>query len=106
MCDKAYKEIMNDHKMFYCKWAKGKLFTYKMVVSLQSKRGELARLLTFLSEHEINILFIEYGRDKYSQTQYCEIEFETNDENKNKIKSIVEQQTRVIEFVSASDAYK
>jgi GTP pyrophosphokinase len=106
MCDKAYDKIMNDHSMFFCKWAKDKLFTYKMVVSLQSKRGELARLLSFLSEHDINIVFIEYGRDKYNDIQYCEIEFETNNENKQKVRSIVEQQTRVIEFVSASDAYK
>lgn len=106
MCDKAYDKIMNDHKMFYCKWAQDALFTYRMVVSLQSKRGELAKLLTYLSLHEINILFIEYGRDKYSENQYCEIEFETNIEEKNKVRLIVEQETKVIEFLSASDAYK
>jgi GTP diphosphokinase / guanosine-3',5'-bis(diphosphate) 3'-diphosphatase len=106
MCDKAYDKIMSDHKMFYCEWVKGKLFKYKMVVSLQSKKGELARLLTFLSHNKINILFIEYGKNKHTQTQYCEIEFETNNDNKAKIKAIIEEQTRVIEFVSASDAYK
>jgi GTP pyrophosphokinase len=106
MCDKAYKNIMDDHQMFFCKWAKGKLFTYKMVVSLQSKRGELAKLLTYLSTNDINILFIEYGKDKYSQTQYCEIEFETNNENKRDVKSIVEKQSKIIEFLEANDAYK
>ena len=107
MCETAYKKIKKNHQMLFCDWVKDKFYTYKMVVSLPNIRGELARLLTYLSvDHEATILLVEYGKDKYATNQYCTIDFEIKNDNKEKVRSFCEQKTKVIEFYLASDAYK
>jgi GTP pyrophosphokinase len=52
------------------------------------------------------ILFIEYGKDKSSHIQYCTIDFEIKNNNSEKIKKIVNQKAKIIEFYSGDDAYK
>ncbi len=106
MCDKAYRQIEAKDEMLFCSWVKDKLFKYNMKVSLANQKGVLASLLTYISELGANVLFIEYGKDKYADIQYCEIEFEINSENKNELRTLIEKKTKVIEFLSSSDAYK
>jgi GTP pyrophosphokinase len=106
MCDHAYSLMNEGKEMIYCKWSDDKHYTYKMVVSLQNKRGELARLLTHLSKYEATILFIEYGKDKHSHTQYCTIDFEVQSNDIERLKKIVNQKAKVIEFYSSHDAFK
>lgn len=106
MCENAYALMKEKEQMVFCRWSDDKYYIYKMVVSLQNKRGELARLLMHLSNYEITILFIEYGKDKNSHIQYCTIDFEVKNNNSEKIKKIVNQKAKIIEFYSGDDAYK
>jgi guanosine-3',5'-bis(diphosphate) 3'-pyrophosphohydrolase len=106
MCDKACRQIEQNENMYFCTWITNKLFKYNMKVSLANVKGELANLLAFMSDLGANILFIEYGKDKYSHVQYCEIEFEINNEDKALLKQKIEKKTKVIEFLSSNDAYK
>ena len=106
LCDSAYEKICANEQMLFCGWVEDKFYTYKMVVSLPNTRGELARLLTHIAKYEGTILFIEYGKDKYAQNQYCAIDFEISNQNIDEVKKIVEQKAKVIEFYSARDAYK
>ncbi len=105
MCDKAYKKIMSNDEMLYCKWTKDTLYQYKMVVSLPNTKGELARLLSYMSQYEGYILSVEYGREKHSYRQYCDIEFELNNSNIDEVRKIIEKKAKVIEFFSKKDAY-
>jgi GTP pyrophosphokinase len=106
MCENAYTMMKEKHQMVFCKWSDDKYYVYKMVVSLKNIKGELARLLTHLSNHDATILFIEYGKDKSSHIQYCTIDFEIKNNNSEKIKKIVNQKAKIIEFYSGDDAYK
>ena len=106
MCESAYKQIKHQKNMLFCAWVKDKFYTYKSVVSFPNVRGELARLLVHLSKHEATILFIEYGKDKYASNQYCKIEFEIKNDDKEAVRAICEQKVKVIEFYMATDAYK
>ncbi len=106
MCENAYSMMKKNHQMVFCKWSDDKYYVYKMVVSLKNIKGELARLLTHLSDHDATILFIEYGKDKSSHIQYCTIDFEIRNNNSEKIKKIVNQKAKIIEFYSGDDAYK
>ncbi len=107
MCETAYKKMKHNHQMIFCTWIKDKFYTYKMVVSLPNARGELARLLSYLSiEHSATILLVDYGKDKYATNQYCTIDFEIKNDNKEKVRALCEYKTKVIEFYLASDAYK
>jgi GTP pyrophosphokinase len=106
MCDKAYRKIEENQNMYFCTWAKDKLFKYNMKVSLANVKGELANLLAFMSNLGANILFIEYGKDKHSHVQYCEIEFEIKHKDKTVLKQKIQKKAQVIEFLSSNDAYK
>ena len=70
MCDKAYDKIKTKHQMLFCKWTKDTLYQYKMVVSMPNTKGELARVLTYMSQYEGYILSVEYGRQLHSYRQY------------------------------------
>jgi len=107
LCEKAYKKMKKNNQMLYCDWVKDKFYKYKMVVSLPNIRGELARLLTYLSvEHEATILLVEYGKDKYASNQYCTIDFEIKNDNKEQVRTLCEQKAKIIEFYLSLDAYK
>lgn len=106
LCDNAYDKICKNKQMIFCQWIKDKFYTYKMVLNLPNIRGEMARLLTYLAAYEATILFIEYGKDKYAQNQFCVLEFEINNENREAVKKIVSKKAKVIEFYSTKDAYR
>ena len=107
MCETAYKKIKKQQQMLYCDWVKDKFYKYKMVASIPSVRGEMAKLLTHLSvDHEATILFIEYGKDKYAPTQYCSIDFEIKNDNKQEVRALIEQKVKIVEFYMNIDAYK
>jgi GTP pyrophosphokinase len=69
-------------------------------------KGELAKLLMHMSQYEGYILKIDYGREKHSYRQYCDIEFEMNNSNVEEVRKIIEKKAKVIEFFSKNDAYK
>ena len=106
MCEHVYHRIKQNCQMVYCTWVVDKLYQYKTVVSIPNQRGELAKLLTYMYTHDANIMFIEYGKDKYSHVQYCDIEFELNEKDKEKVKKMLEKRVKVIDFFSKHDAYK
>lgn len=105
MCDKAYKKIMSNEEMLFCKWTKDTLYQYKMVVSLPNTKGELAKLLIYMSQFEGYILSVDYGRERHSYRQYCDIEFEVNKSNIEEVRKLIEKKAKVIEFFSKKDAY-
>lgn len=106
MCDNAFSQLSNGHKMLFCCWAYDSLYRYRMVVSLPNVVGALAKLLTFMSGAEMNIIFIEYGKDRSQNVQYVEIEFEISNENKEDVRKVLEQKVKIVEFAAKKDAYK
>ncbi len=105
MCDKAYSKIKNYEPMLFCQWQMDTFYQYKMVVSLPNTKGELAKLLTYMSQYEGYILSIAYGREKHSYRQYCDIEFEINNGNVDYVRQLIEKKAKVIDFFSKKDAY-
>ena len=105
MCDKAYDKIKANQQMLFSKWTKDSVYQYKMVISIPNTKGELAKVLTYMAENDFYILGIEFGRQKHSYIQYCDIEFEINRSNIDEVKKIIEKKVKVIEFFSKKDAY-
>ena len=105
MCDNAYNKIKRKDQMLFCTWTKDTLYQYKMVVSMPNTKGELARVLTYMSRYEGYILSVEYGRQSHLYRQYCDIEFEINKSNIDEVRKIIERKVKVIEFFSKRDAY-
>jgi len=106
MCENAYDMINNKKEMVYASWSADKYYTYKMVLSLQNKKGELARLLNHLSNNEALILSIDFRRDESTHIQYCTLDMQIKNPSIDKVKKIVSKKAKVVECYSSSDAYK
>ncbi len=106
MCNKICQDENEVCYMFFVKWANNKFFRYNIKIGLPNIKGQLASILTYLSNLGANVLFISYGKDKNSYIQYCDLQFETDMSNKIKLRQLLEQKMTIVEFLSGEDAYK
>jgi GTP pyrophosphokinase len=106
LCNNAYEKMKLNENMVFIRWVAHKYYIYNMVVNLPNTRGELAKLLVYLAKLEATVLFIEYGKDKYAQNQFCKIHFEINNSDLENVQNLLKKATKVIEFYSAQDVYK
>lgn len=105
LCKKANSLIEKDEPMLLIFWAKRSLPRYKLLVSLQNKKGALASLLQYLLKLDINLISVELGRNIESGN-VCELEIETKIDDIEVLKKRLEAKAKVIEITGSDDAYK
>ncbi|SFV56478.1 GTP pyrophosphokinase, (p)ppGpp synthetase II / Guanosine-3',5'-bis(diphosphate) 3'-pyrophosphohydrolase [hydrothermal vent metagenome] len=106
MCQEASKKIAAHQKMVLVKWEKKNLYNYKVIVSLQNKKGALAEFLTYLAKLDINIASIEFSEGSEGYYRYCELLFESGEADLNELRGKIEQKFKVIHMIRTDDAYK
>jgi GTP pyrophosphokinase len=93
--------------MVFVKWTKEAPDRYKLIVSLENKKGSLASFLAYLAKMQINLVTIELGKaEDEGHADYFEMILELPDKNVNAVRENLKGKYRVIEFVSVNDAYK
>jgi len=105
LCKKAYIKILNNEPMIYVNWSGSKLSRFRLTISLQNKKGILADLLTKLSDLNLNVLSIELGIKHSEQAEFCQIEVESSEANKQILSDKIGQKFKLIEIISLDDAY-
>ena len=105
LCKKAYTKILEHEEMLYVSWSASKLSRYRLTISLQNQKGILADLLAKLSDLNLNILSIELGIRNSEQAEFCQIEVESSEVNKQELKDKISQKFKLIEIISLNDAY-
>jgi GTP pyrophosphokinase len=112
MCDKAYDDIKQGEKMYFVDWKNHTLYSYKAILSMPHQKGELAKLLTHLSNYDINIISIKFGKDAQADinndgeyTQLINIMFECDNSNKDEVRKLLKSKVKVMDFVASKDAY-
>ncbi len=106
MCEVAKKKIHNHEPMLFLRWDNKNLFNYKVIVSLQNKKGALAEFLTYLAKLDINIISLEFSEGNEGYYRYCEILFESGEADLNLLRGKIEQKIKVIHMIRTDDAYK
>ncbi len=106
MCKVAHEKINRHEKMVFVRWESQNIFHYKVIVSLQNKKGALAEFLTYLAKLDINIISIEFSEGNEGYYRYCEILFESNEAELNELRGKIEQKIKVIHMIRTDDAYK
>ncbi|WP_281951086.1 RelA/SpoT family protein [Nitrosophilus kaiyonis] len=105
LCEHAAELINSGEPMLFIEWSRSRLPKYKLLVSLQNKKGALASFLGYLAKLDINIISIELGRNiEYSNI--CELEIETDISNSELLRKKLESKVKVIEITGSDDAYK
>lgn len=105
LCKQAYKKIQDAEAMVFVSWKSSKRARYRLLVSLQNKKGILADLLQKLSKMDLNVVSIELGIQRSDQAELCQIEVESQSANREKIAQKLAQKFKLIEMVSLDDAY-
>ena len=104
MCQKAARLIDEGKPMLFVQWKRDELPRYKLIALLPDKKGALARFLQYLSKLDINLIWVELGKN-IEQTNLCEMEIESSIADIELLRKKIEQRVKVIEFVRSSDVY-
>ena len=104
LCSHADDLIAKHEPMLFVEWTKDEIRTFKVVVSLQNKKGSLSQFVTFLTSKGVNIASLSLGKSA-GVTDYCEVEIEVKSDFKS-IKDKINKSFKLIEFTDKNDAYK
>ena len=97
-CNNAEKHLQ---KAVFVKWISNEQNRYFLVVTLPNKKGELAKFIGLLTKMDIFIHSIDLGKDSNN----CKLEIEFEDKRFDTIKSKIQKDYKIIEFISTKDAY-
>ena len=107
LCERAAVLMDDNEPMVFVKWTKEAPDRYKLIVSLENKKGSLATFLLYLAKMEINLVTIELGKsDDEGHADYFEMILELPDKNISTVRDNLKNKYRIIQFVSVNDAYK
>jgi len=106
LCDRAYKLMEKNSTMVFVKWTRDAPERYKLIVSLENKRGALASFLAYLAKMQINLVTIELGKSEEGHVDFFEMILELPDKAISSIRNNLKSKYSIIEFVSMNDAYK
>ena len=108
-CSHAQKLINQKEKAIFIKWGEMKNSQYKLIVSIENKKGTLAKFLQYLAKIEIDLLNINLSKSEDSLMAYFEIIVEIpkdRDDAKGKILNKKSEYYKIIDFYPLDDAYK
>jgi GTP pyrophosphokinase len=105
-CQAASKLIDTHQQMVYVRWSTNKPDQYKLIVSIENKKGSLASFLLFLAKIEINLLSIILSPKENTHADYFELIVEIPKKGKDKLLKDLNQKFKVIDLVRLDDAYK
>ncbi|HQS66360.1 MAG TPA: RelA/SpoT family protein [Sulfuricurvum sp.] len=106
MCKNAATMIEKHEPMVFVRWMQQQFNRYHLIISMPNAQGSLAELLTYIAKMGADINSIELGKEKSEHTQYCEMEFQTLENDLNRLKSKLEKKGKIIQFFRTDDAYR
>lgn len=106
LCDRADK-ILENKDMVFITWDSHTPKSYKMIFSLENKKGSLADFLSLLAKMQINLLTINLSNDQNATVDYFEITMDIpyNIDPEN-VRDRLKAHCRLLDFTSLDDAYK
>ncbi|WP_331774040.1 RelA/SpoT family protein [Sulfurospirillum sp. 1612] len=106
LCKKANQQLDAGETAIFVKWTKEAPDRYKLLVSIENKKGSLANFLFYLAKMQINLVTIELGKLEEGHADYFDMIVEIPDKPIKSIRDNLKSRFNIIEFVSVSDAYK
>ena len=105
LCKEAFKKMQNHEPMVFVSWTNTKSYRYRLIISLQNRKGILAELLHKLAMLDLNILSIDLGIKNSESAEFCKIEVETKEQNNKKLKDKLSKKFKLVDMISLNDAY-
>ena len=107
LCERAGSLMDHKEEMIFVKWTRNAPHRYKLIVSIENKRGSLASFLFYLAKMQVNLVTIELGKSEEGHVDYFEMVIELPEGiNSTQVKDNIKDRYKLIEFISVNDAYK
>ena len=107
LCERAAKFMENKDEMIFVKWTRNAPHRYKVILSIENKRGSLAAFLTYLAKLNVDLATITLNESDDSVAgDYFDVTIELNENlDSNAIRDRLKERYKIVEFKSLSDAY-
>lgn len=106
LCERAAKLMQSGKEMIFVKWTRNAPLRYKIIASLENKRGSLASFLTFLVKMQVDLVTITLKESYDKQADFFELTIEVNENmDVNDIRDKIKDRYKIVEFISLKDAY-
>ena len=106
LCERFMKLAEEKNEMIFVKWTKIAPHRFKIILSLENRRGSLAEFLTFMAKMQIDLVTISLTETRDATADLFELTIELGENlNVNEIKERLKDRYKIIDFVSLDDAY-
>lgn len=108
LCERAAKLMSDKEEMIFVKWTRNAPHRYKVILSIENKRGSLAEFLTYLAKLNVDLVTITLSQsDDLIAADYFDVVIELSDNlDSSVIRDRLKDRYKIAEFSSLSDAYK
>lgn len=107
LCERASKLLENGEDMIFVRWTKVAPDRYKIILSLENKRGSLAEFLTDLAKLKIDLVTINLADGgEEDSAEYFELVIQiVENVDSQKVMESLKNKYKIVEFSSLADAY-
>ena len=92
--------------MIFVKWTRVAPHRFKIILSLENRRGSLAEFLTYMAKMQVDLVTISLTETREATADFFELTIELGENlNVNEIKEQLRDRYKIIDFVSLDDAY-
>ena len=107
LCERASKLLENGEEMIFVRWTKVAPDRYKIILSLENKRGSLAEFLTDLAKLKIVLVTINLADGgEEDSAEYFELVIQiVENVDSQKVMESLKNKYKIVEFSSLADAY-
>ncbi|QKF92544.1 bifunctional (p)ppGpp synthetase/guanosine-3',5'-bis(diphosphate) 3'-pyrophosphohydrolase [Campylobacter sp. CCUG 57310] len=106
LCERAMKLVEDKNEMIFVKWTRNAPHRYKIILSLENRRGSLAEFLTYLARMQVDLATITLLETHDATADLFDLTVEIGENlDMAEIKERLKDRYKIMEFISLDDAY-
>ncbi len=105
-CTHANEKILKHDRMVFVRWSYDTPDHYKLIVSIENKKGSLASFLLYLAKIGVDLITINLSKSENSHADYFEMVVDVPQKSKEALFNHTKQNFKIIDFALLNDAYK
>ncbi len=105
-CTHANAMIDEHQPMVFVQWSYDRPDHYKLIVSIENKKGSLASFLLYLAKIGVDLITINLSKSENSHADYFEMVVDVPHKSKEALFHHTKQNFKIIDFSLLNDAYK
>lgn len=105
-CTHAHELMIEQKPMYFVEWSTKKPNSYKLIVSIENKKGSLAYFLQYLAKIDVNLVTIKLFDNENSHAHFFEMVVDVPSKSREQLLNHGNEKYKIIDFIPLDDAYK